>query len=238
MPSKRNSAVVRCRAVRRLAWFGLVWIRFRSACCFVLVDIILVSALPVDKLRCHWLICLPASLPACLPEPHFIFLNLKPIQTNHTPVPPNPTPPNSTQPDLTLSNAVALAGTEATRNCDYSRLSCSSRHHPLARASAASLLASASTTSTSGGGDSSSSNNNNNNASAGVQELGRKSSVALLRGGGSADLIAATQDHAGFTVRKDGTAGKVYVDIEGGATGVSLVHVSTGVSLVVEVAMG
>lgn len=44
---------------------------------------------------------------------------------------------------------------------------------------------------------------------------------------GSLSLIPGVANHVGFGVEKDGTAGKVYVDLEGGVTGITFVHVSS-----------
>lgn len=43
-------------------------------------------------------------------------------------------------------------------------------------------------------------------------------------GGGGA---TAMKNHAGFAVQSDGTAGKLYGDLEGSVKGVTFVHVST-----------
>ena len=45
-------------------------------------------------------------------------------------------------------------------------------------------------------------------------------------GGDASWCVDSARNHAGFTVQSDGTAGKLYGDLGGSATGVTFVYVS------------
>lgn len=166
--------------------------------------------------------------------------------------PDRPAPPSSL-PTLGLLGLVpaytpaALAGTDATRRHEYSLLSSFSPRHPLAMVATATRPTAAVAPGDPNNEDQLTNHDDRNNvrvgllSSAGLSQkpYSGKEVVMLLGEAGAAGVGesppagifagVAARNHAGFAVAKDGTAGKVYIDLEGSVAGVTFVHVS-GVS--------
>lgn len=128
-----------------------------------------------------------------------------------------------------ILEAVALAGTHATRCRDFTRLSAFSRYHPCARAAAASALtvdpATAASTSfvNTHRGHAGGARGEEGESSAGPRPEVLLFLPGLSSGGGSAD---AARNHTEFAVQSDGTAGKLFGDLGGSVEGVTFTHVS------------
>lgn len=140
-----------------------------------------------------------------------------------------PTPPSSPE---KWPDQVAIAGTINTHRYEYTRLSSSSRHHPLARVAALSAAEV-------GPGNATGPNDKarptaedgawteaDQSATAGPEVVLLRRGRDLCGGDGGGCRADPTTNHAGFSVRSDGTAGKLYGDLGGSVKGVTFVHVS------------